>query len=317
MARSPFEQEDYVDYLRSMRPLSSEEKKAYEELKELAKKYDVKVITHDSVEMEIPMAYKFDKSKFPGLGTYAPDKLSSAGPVFPDKPTISIDTETVEAKKESIAQQINKALAPFLGKVMGVDFGKEDAKAVVAKVLENEILEIQTVGGIPSAVSIVPVPHKATISVGGKVIGVVDKFKVLPASQEEKNVGLSKLAAKDKAKKKSKPNKKGKKAEPIYKWTFTSSQEIQGEQAQYTTQLRADKSTSCNCPGWVFWRDKSAPRSCKHTRAVENDGRVDDIWKKFKKGEALPNIEKQSAGSEIPGMTVSGASLNYSRKMDI
>jgi len=48
-------------------------------------------------------------------------------------------------------------------------------------------------------------------------------------------------------------------------WTFLSES---NPNKKYETLLYADKSTSCNCPGWTR-RFKNGIRTCKHTRMVD------------------------------------------------
>lgn len=125
--------------------------------------------------------------------------------------------------------------------------------------------------------------------------------------------------------KKGKTDKKPERGKAIYGWVFTSNREVEGMRAQYQTLLWEDGSLSCNCHGWIFPRKDAKTgekvRSCKHTKQVlESSPSANDIYKKWKKGEPLPNIEVdlQIVDKSIP-MTVhkTGSSIRYERKMDI
>ena len=79
--------------------------------------------------------------------------------------------------------------------------------------------------------------------------------------------------------------KKIKKAEPIFQWTFTGSKEIEGVKAQYTTMLRADGSTTCDCAGWIFKKKGTDDRACKHTKHISDEAKV--LYKTYKSGGSL------------------------------
>jgi hypothetical protein len=125
--------------------------------------------------------------------------------------------------------------------------------------------------------------------------------------------------------KKRKTNKKQDRGRAIYSWVFTSNREVEGMKAQYQTLLWEDGSLSCNCPGWIFPKKNAKTgekiRSCKHTKQVlESSPSSKDIYKKWKSGESLPEIEDslQIVHESIP-ITVhkTGSSIKYERKMDI
>lgn len=81
----------------------------------------------------------------------------------------------------------------------------------------------------------------------------------------------------------------GTKSEPIVVWPFeSSSMQVNGEPLLYKTQLNKDGTLSCNCMGWTRGSAKSeSGRFCKHTRAIEDQYKVADLYKKWKKGEPL------------------------------
>lgn len=89
------------------------------------------------------------------------------------------------------------------------------------------------------------------------------------------------------AKKKMKDIGTGSKA--IIKWEFESSSMVSnGTPVKYIAQLNEDGTMSCQCRGWTQGSAKSAEgRFCKHTKALEEQFDVKDLFKKWKKGEPL------------------------------
>lgn len=95
-----------------------------------------------------------------------------------------------------------------------------------------------------------------------------------------------------------KSSTKGDRKEPIYTWSFESSQpRAGGDKVTYIARLNEDGTVSCNCPGWVFCKDKGAGRSCKHLRAIGSEPK--ETYSKWKKGELSPKAT--GAGSSPVG----------------
>ena len=92
-----------------------------------------------------------------------------------------------------------------------------------------------------------------------------------------------------------------KKPEPVFTWAFKSSQPRGGTIISYVAQLNQDGTLSCNCPGWIFAK-KNQERACKHTKIVEDE--APDIFKKWKKGEALPLMEEEAP---VPAQSMQAA----------
>jgi hypothetical protein len=104
--------------------------------------------------------------------------------------------------------------------------------------------------------------------------------------------------------------------EPVYVWAFESSKARGGQIIYYETRLLPNGTLSCNCPGWLF-KKTGENRSCKHTKRVE--GEVAGIMKKFKKGEALPQLEAignaVTGGREAPSQSAS--KIRHGRVIEI
>lgn len=56
------------------------------------------------------------------------------------------------------------------------------------------------------------------------------------------------------------------KRKAVKNWKFPSESD---PAKAYKTTLWDDGTFSCNCPSWVFWRDKSKPRGCLHVNGVK------------------------------------------------
>jgi hypothetical protein len=79
-------------------------------------------------------------------------------------------------------------------------------------------------------------------------------------------------------------------AEPLYTWAFKSSVPRNGGQfVFYITQLNPDYTLSCNCPGWVYSKEK--PKACKHTRDDDVQGNLSELLEAIRTGQALPTID--------------------------
>lgn len=81
--------------------------------------------------------------------------------------------------------------------------------------------------------------------------------------------------------------------EPVFTWSFRSSQPRGGQIITYETRLEEDGVLRCNCPGWVFCKIEKdsrgnpvAPKTCKHTHMVQEE--APDILNRWKRGEELP-----------------------------
>lgn len=76
--------------------------------------------------------------------------------------------------------------------------------------------------------------------------------------------------------------------EKVKVWTFASGS---NPNKKYETLQYADRTTSCNCPGWTRRVDPNGNRSCKHTRMVEQ-GIADE--------EAVASADLQSGQTAKP-----------------
>lgn len=82
----------------------------------------------------------------------------------------------------------------------------------------------------------------------------------------------------------------------IFQWAFKSNKETAGgRRASYAVLLTDTGDLSCDCPSWVFWRNKTKPRTCKHLDYPEVVANSKKYLKMFKQGEALPKLEETSS----------------------
>lgn len=93
---------------------------------------------------------------------------------------------------------------------------------------------------------------------------------------------------------------RGSYGEPVFTWSFRSSQPRGGQIINYETRLEEDGVLRCNCPGWVFCKVPknpqgvaTAPKTCKHTNMVKDE--APDILRRFRRGEELPMLDAEQA----------------------
>lgn len=85
----------------------------------------------------------------------------------------------------------------------------------------------------------------------------------------------------------------------IFGWPFESSKEVAGHKAKYLVQMATDGTLSCDCPGWVFYRDKTKPRTCKHCNHKNVQDTYKEYYKLYKAGKPLPRYEEPTVGTVI------------------
>lgn len=90
------------------------------------------------------------------------------------------------------------------------------------------------------------------------------------------------------------------KTKMIFSWSFTSGRTVSGRNAVYSTYLHENGEYTCNCQGWVYGKKRAKEtgnRACKHIAKVVTVGA--EVYKKFKKGEPLPEPENVSNNNEV------------------
>lgn len=90
------------------------------------------------------------------------------------------------------------------------------------------------------------------------------------------------------------------KTKMIFSWSFTSGRNVSGRNAVYSTYLHENGEYTCNCQGWVYGKKRAKEtgnRACKHIAKVVMVGA--EVYKKFKKGEPLPEPENVSNNNEV------------------
>lgn len=114
---------------------------------------------------------------------------------------------------------------------------------------------------------------------------------------------------------------------PLYTWAFQSSQtRVGGTRVTYVTQLNADETLSCNCPGWIFCKipigGTKSDKACKHTRDVISE--VPQVIRVFREGGTLPTINEGSGEtgfqSSIPtpaAALAENSKIRFGRVIDI
>lgn len=248
--------------------------------------------------------YNFHKNKFPGLGSLSP-AVKKAKAAQEEAEWKALEQQKVEFQKGvTILDAMNKVLGFF----------KE------AKVGETKLPPDTLIVQLEKPVDFIKMEFTVDKNPCGEVELTKPQQNVPPAQKEEEK---KPVATKKKANGKTPKKDKGK---AIYGWVFTSSREVEGMRAQYQTLLWEDGSVSCNCHGWIF--PKKDPktgekvRSCKHTKEVQEESKpsASDIFKKWKKGEPLPEVDTttQMMDKSIPvSFHKTGSSIKYERKMDI
>lgn len=266
--------------------------------------------------------YQFNKKGFPGLGSLSP-KAKKEKADFEKK---QLELKFEELKKAAeVSGVIDSVLKWFKEPPKFIPMGpsplppettvveltdspkiKVDYSDLEFKALEKTYDEMKKMALEINGVIIKPTQKNPC----GEVVLSKPQVTVLPAPNEEKQVPTKKNG-------KSKTGKK-EKAPAIYQWAFTSAQEVEGMRAKYTTLLRQDQSLTCNCPGWIFKKKGETERACKHTRLVADEAK--SIFKKWKKGEALPTMEDAPISNSefVPGSThKTGSSIGNKRAMDL
>lgn len=77
---------------------------------------------------------------------------------------------------------------------------------------------------------------------------------------------------------------------PIYTWAFESSKAVGGVKTNYATDLYADGTLKCNCPGWIYKRKDA--RGCKHTDQIQHE--VPTVLQLWKDGASLPVFKEEA-----------------------